>query len=180
MANLRARRATAQDVDALRHLNTEATATRSALWSIRRDRLNPAAWVASHTPAVLVADGAAAAGFAVAIGDGIPLAAARCAEVFVYVSPSHRRHGAARAALAELLTVSRTMGLWKLLGYALPEDAVARALLARMDFREVGTLTKHVQLANSWHDVVMAERLVLSARKSSPSMPDVEVPGTKA
>jgi L-amino acid N-acyltransferase YncA len=65
------------------------------------------------------------------------------------------------------------MGLWKLLGFAVPEDAVARALLTRMDFREVGTLTKHVQLENQWHDVVLAERLVLSARRSSPSIPGV-------
>jgi len=172
MVNLRARRATAQDVDALRHLHAEAGATRSALWSLRRG-LDPAAWVASHTPAVLVGDGASMAGFAVAITEGIPFSAPRCAEVFVYVAPSLRRHGATRAALAELLTVSRTMGLWKLLGYALPEDPVARALLTRMDFREVGTLTKHVQLDNRWHDLVVAERLVLAARRSSPSIPDV-------
>ena len=173
MANLRSHRAAAQDVDALRRLHAEATATRSALWSIRRDRLDPAAWVASHTPAVLVADGPVVAAFAVAIADGVPLGAPRCAEVFVYVTPAHRRHGIARAALTELLTVSRTMGLWKLLGYALPEDAVGRALLARMDFREVGTLTKHVQLENTWRDVVVAERLVLAARKSYPSVPGV-------
>jgi L-amino acid N-acyltransferase YncA len=170
---LRARRATSQDVDALRQLHAEASAPRSALWSMRRDRLDPASWIASHAPAVLVADGATMAGFAVAVPDGIPLSAPRCAEVFCYVAPAHRRHGAARAALAELVTVSRTMGMWKLLGYALPEDAVARALLTRMDFREVGTLTKHIQLDNRWHDVVLAERLVMSARRSSPSIPDV-------
>ena len=50
---------------------------------------------------------------------------------------------------------------------------MSRALLARLDFRDVGTLTKHVQLVNSWHDVVVAERLVLAARKSAPSIPDV-------
>ncbi|MGD0527034.1 MAG: GNAT family N-acetyltransferase [Polyangiaceae bacterium] len=172
MVNLRARRATAQDVDALRRLHAEAAASRSGLWSLRRG-LDPAAWVASHTPTVLVGDGASASGFAVAIAEGTPLSAPRCAEVFVHIAPSLRRQGAARAALAELMTVSRTMGLWKLLGYALPEDAVARALLTRMDFREVGTLTKHVQLDNRWHDVILAERLVLSARRSSPSIPDV-------
>ena len=172
MANLRARRAVVQDVDALRRLYAEATAARAALWSVRRG-LDPAAWLAAHIPAVVVGDGTAEVGFSVAITDGIPLGAPRCAEAFVYVAPAHRRRGAARAALAELLTVSRTMGLWKLLGYALPEDAVARALLARLDFRDVGTLTKHVQLEGSWHDVVVAERLVLAARKSAPSIPDV-------
>src|SRR5580692_4384984 len=172
MANLHARRATAQDVDALRRLHAEATAPRSALWSLRRERLDPGAWVATHAPTVVVAEGTVDVGFAVAVTDGIPLGASRCAEAFAYVAPSHRRRGGARAALAELLTVSRTMGLWKLLGYGLAEDAAARALLARLDFREVGTLTKHLQLEGRWHDVVLAERLVLAARKSSPSIPD--------
>ena len=172
MATLHARRATAHDVDALRRLHAEATAPRSALWSIRRERLDPAAWIATHAPAVLVADGTNDVGFAVAVTDGIPIGAPRCAEAFAYVAPTHRRRGAARAALAELLTVSRTMGLWKLLGYGLAEDAAARALLARLDFREVGTLIRHVQLEGTWHDVVLAERLVLAARTSRPSFPD--------
>lgn len=173
MANLRARRATAQDADALRRLHIEAAAPRKALWSIRRERTDPAAWVASHAPSVLITDGSLDVGFAVALADVIPLAAPRCAEAFVYVAPSHRRRGGARAGLAELLTVCRMMGLWKLLGYALAEDTAARALLARLDFRDVGTLIKHLQLDSAWHDVVVAERLVLAARKSSPSIPDV-------
>ena len=172
MANLRARRATAQDVDALRRLHAEATAPRASLWSGRRDGLDPAAWVSAHTPAVVVGDGTIDVGFAVAVTDGIPLCAPRCAEAFVYTARTHRRHGGARAALTELLTVCRTMGLWKLLAYALTEDPASRALLARLDFRDAGTLIKHVQLDNSWHDVVLAERLVLAARKSLPSIPD--------
>jgi L-amino acid N-acyltransferase YncA len=172
MSNLRARRAAAQDVDALRRLHADATAPRASLWSLRRERLDPAAWVAAHAPVVLVDDGGTDVAFGVAVTDGIPLAAPRCAEAFVFVTPAHRRHGAARAALAELLTVCRTMGLWKLVGYTRPDDAASRALLARMDFRDVGTLTKHVQIGTGWHDVVLAERLVLAARKSAPSIPD--------
>ena len=172
MPNLRARRATAHDVDALRRLLAEATAPQASLWSLRRERLDPAAWVAAHAPTVLVSEGTTDVGFAVAIGDGIPLGAPRCAEAFVYIARAHRRQGGARAALAELLAVCRTMGLWKLLAYTLPEEAGSRALLARLDFRDVGTLIKHVQLGNTWHDVVVAERLVLAARKSAPSIPD--------
>jgi phosphinothricin acetyltransferase len=172
MSNVHARRATAQDVDALRRLHAEAVAPRASLWSLRRERLDPAAWLAAHAPVVVVDDHSTDVAFAVAVTDGIPLGAPRCAEAFVFVSPAHRRHGAARAALTELLTVCRTMGLWKLLAYALPEDPAARALFARMDFRDVGTLIKHVQVDSSWHDVVLAERLVLAARKSQPSIPD--------
>jgi RimJ/RimL family protein N-acetyltransferase len=58
-----------------------------------------------------------------------------------------------------------------LVAYALPEDPASRVLLARLDFRDVGTLIKHLQLDNSWHDVVLTERLVLAGRKSQPSMP---------
>jgi L-amino acid N-acyltransferase YncA len=175
MATYRTHRATPQDIESLRRLCAEATASRAALWSLRRDRLDPAAWVAARIPVVLVGDGGpgtAMAGFAAAIADGIPLGAPRSAEALVYVSPMHRRRGAARAALAELVTVSRTMGLWKLLAHSTADDAASRALLTRFDFRDVGTLVKHVQLETGWHDVVMWERLVLAARRSLPSIHD--------
>src|ERR1019366_192220 len=97
MANLRARRATAHDVDELRRLHAEATAPHASLWSGRGGGLGPAAWVAAHTPAVLVGDGTIDVGFAVAISDGIPLGAPRCAEAFVYNARTNRRHGGARA-----------------------------------------------------------------------------------
>jgi L-amino acid N-acyltransferase YncA len=175
MATYRAHRVAASDVESLRRLCAEATAPRASLWSLRRDRVDPAAWMAARAPVVLVGDGGAGtapAGFAAAIVDGIPLGAPRCAEAFVYVSPMHRRRGAAKAALTELVTACRTMGLWKLIAHSLSEDVAARTLLTRFDFREVGTLVKHVQLETGWHDVVLWERLVLAARKSLPSIHD--------
>jgi L-amino acid N-acyltransferase YncA len=169
----RAHRATAQDADSLRRLFADATQPRASLWSLRRDRAgagaDPAAWLAARSPVVVVGDGQTAVGFAAALPEGIPLGAPRCAEAFVYVDPAYRRRGSARAAMTELITASRTMGLWKLVAYALVEDAAARGLLTRFDFRDVGTLVKHVQIENGWHDVVLSERLVLAARKSLPS-----------
>ena len=75
--------------------------------------------------------------------------------------------------MSELISVARTMGLWKLVVYSLADDGAARALLDRVDFRTVGTLVKHVQIEGGWRDVTLHERLVLSARKSMPSIPEI-------
>jgi L-amino acid N-acyltransferase YncA len=172
MAVLATHRATDRDVPSLERLCAEAAKT-VTLWGHRRERLNPAAWISARVPLVVVADGADPIGFAAALSDNVPLGSAKCAEAIAYVVPSHRRRGAARGAMSELLSVARTMGLWKLVIYSLADDAAARALLERMDFRAVGTLVKHLQIEGSWRDVALHERLVLSARKSMPSIPEV-------
>ena len=172
MAVLASRRATDRDVASLERLCAEAAKT-VALWGQRRERLNAAGWLSARAPFVVVADGTNAIGFAAALSDNVPLGSAKCAEAIVYVSPSQRRRGAARSAMSELLSVARTMGLWKMIVYSLADDAAARMLLERIDFRAVGTLVKHVQIEGSWRDVTIHERLVLSSRKSLPSIPEV-------
>jgi L-amino acid N-acyltransferase YncA len=172
MALFSARRATDRDVPSLDRLCTEASKA-VPLWSLRKDRLNAGGWFASRAPVVIVAEGANAVGFAAALSDNIPLGAAKCAEAIVYVTGSHRRRGGARAAVSELLSVARTMGLWKLIAYSLADDAAGKGLLERVDFRAVGSLVKHVQVEGGWRDVVLYERLVLSARKSVPSIPEI-------
>jgi L-amino acid N-acyltransferase YncA len=172
MAVLATHRATDRDVASLERLCAEA-AKNVALWSPRRERLNPTAWLSARTPLVVVDDGTSAIGFAAALSDSVPLGSAKCAEAIAYVAPPHRRRGAARAAMSELLSVARTMGLWKLVVYSLADDGPARMLLERVDFRTVGTLVKHVQVDGGWRDVALHERLVLSARKSMPSIPEV-------
>ncbi|HEX8789724.1 MAG TPA: GNAT family N-acetyltransferase [Polyangiaceae bacterium] len=172
MALFSARRATDKDLPALERLCAEA-AKAVPLWSLRRDRFNAGAWLTARAPVVVVAEGANPMGFAVALADSVPLAAAKCSEALVYVSAGQRRRGGARAAISELLSVARTMGLWKLIAYSLADDAAAKTLLERVDFRSVGTLVKHVQIEGGWRDVVLHERLVLSARKSVPSIPDM-------
>jgi L-amino acid N-acyltransferase YncA len=169
----RVHRATPQDVDVLRRLCSDATGNRTTLAGTRRDRLEPAEWMAARAPVIVVSDGPTAVGFAGAVPQSVPLSAARCAEVIAYVAPTHRRRGASRAAMTELVSAARTMGLWKVVAYALPADVPLRGLLTRFDFREVGVLAKHVQLEGAWNDVVVYERLVMAARKSSPSFSDV-------
>jgi L-amino acid N-acyltransferase YncA len=172
MALLTTRRASDRDVASLERLCTEASKT-VPLWALRRERFNAGAWLAARSPLVVVADGAEAIGFAAALSDNVPLAAPKCAEAIAYVSAKHRRRGGARAAMSELVSVARTMGLWKLVAHSLADDVAAKMLLERADFRAVGTLVKHVQIEGGWRDVVLRERLVLSARKSLPSIPEV-------
>ena len=172
MAILAARRATERDVEAIAPLCAAATSNRDALWGPRKQAFNPQAWMAARAPVVVVTEGAAVVGFAAALGDGVPPGTAKCAEVVCYVAPAQRQKGGAKAAVSELTSVARLQGLWKFVAYALPEDVAARKLLARADFREVGVLAKHVQLASGWHDVAIHERLVLASRKSLPSIPE--------
>lgn len=171
MATFTARRANERDLASLEQLCTEASKT-VPLWSLRRDRFNASAWLSSRAPLVVVADGTTAIGFAAALSENVPLPASKCAEALVYVSAKHRRRGAARAVVSELLLTARTMGLWKLMAYSLPEDPAAKTLLERVDFRVVGGLVKHVQVEGGWRDVVVHERLVMAARKSMPSFSD--------
>lgn len=173
MSTFAVHRATERDLEPLRRLNTEVASHRGGLLGLRRDRFAPEAWIAARVPFVVVAEGASVVGFAVAISDNVPLGVAKCAEAIAYVMPAQRRRGAARAAMSELLAAARTMGLWKMIAYGLPEDAATRGLLERADFRQVGVLVKHAQLEGSWRDVTIYERLVLAARKSMPSIPGV-------
>jgi L-amino acid N-acyltransferase YncA len=174
MASLHARRATAQDVDSLKALCSEASGDRTTMLGARRELLDPAAWSTALAPVVVVED----AGKVVAFASGVPGqalgGASRCNELVAFVTASARRRAAGRAAVSELISVSRVMGLWKLVGYALPENAVAKAFLARLDFREVGVLAKHVQIAGAWRDVALHERLVMASRRSSPSFSEVQ------
>ncbi|HEY6462276.1 MAG TPA: GNAT family N-acetyltransferase [Polyangiaceae bacterium] len=172
MANFVLQRATDRHRELLQPLCAEATARHAGLWSARKASFDPGAWLGAHAPVIVVLDGQTPIGFAAALTEGAPLAVPKNAEAVVYVSPAQRKRGAGRAAMSELLAAARTMGLWKMVAYTLPEDAGARTLLERVDFREVGILAKHVQLEGAWKDVAIHERLVLAARRSRPSISD--------
>jgi len=171
MAPFNVRRASERDQSALERLCAEATGPRSGLWSARRAGLDPAAWLAARAPLLVAEFEGSVVAFGAALVEHAPLGVARCAEAMVHVTPALRRRGAGRALMTELVAVVRTVGLWKLIAYALPEDVAARTLLDRADFREVGVLVKHAQLEGTWRDVALHERLVLAARKSLPSIP---------
>jgi L-amino acid N-acyltransferase YncA len=168
MAPLQVRRAAPSDLAGLRQLSLEAS--RAALSPVHRDPVDVGEWGALRVPVVVMSDGIAPVGFAAALPRNVPCAALRCAEVLVYVNAAHRRRGAGRAAMSELLTAARAAGLWKLVAYTAPDDADQRALLARFEFREVGVFVKHAQLDGAWRDVAVHERLIMAARRSLPSI----------
>jgi L-amino acid N-acyltransferase YncA len=163
-------RATAHDVDARREVCAQLGRERGSLLTVRREALDPAQWIARRLLLTVVSDGGRVVGFAAAMPDGHAYGSPRCAELVVGVVETHRRRGAGRAAVIELFTIARTMGLWKLIAFALLEDVAARALFARSDFREAGTLEKHLQLDGVWRNVTVHERLLMAARRSDPSI----------
>jgi L-amino acid N-acyltransferase YncA len=159
-----------RDVGALDEVCAQLVRERGSLVTLRRESLDPSGWIARKIPVTVVTQDARIVGFAAAIPDGQAYSSHKCAELLVGVAGTHRRKGAGRAAVLDLLMNARTMGLWKLVAFAGPEDAGALALLARTDFRAVGTLEKHVQRDGIWRSVVLYERLLMSARRSNPAI----------
>jgi L-amino acid N-acyltransferase YncA len=84
------------------------------------------------------------------------------AEVSVYVDRQFRRRGAGRLVLAELIKLAEGAGFWKLLSRIFPENRASLALIASLDFREVGLYQKHGHLDGTWRDVIIVERLISS------------------
>jgi len=85
------------------------------------------------------------------------------AEFSVYVARQHRRTGAGRAAVAALIDAATEAGFWKLVLRIFPENTASLALMARMDFRQVGTYRRHGQLGGQWRDCVIVEGLLGAA-----------------
>ena len=82
------------------------------------------------------------------------------AEFSVYVARRARGRGAGRVAMTALIDAATAAGLWKLISRIFPENAVSRALMARMGFREVGIYQRHGKLGDEWRDCVIVERLL--------------------
>jgi L-amino acid N-acyltransferase YncA len=165
---IKVQRVTDRDLPLVEPAYADAVSQRGSLLAHRRERCAPSTWMGSRAPSAIFVDGGVVRGFSVALADP-PLAVARCAEAIVHVHPAFRRQGVGRALFAELITMARAAGLWKLVAWTIPDDVAALVLLARLDFREVGVLAKHLQIEGGWRDVALHERLVLAARKSAPS-----------
>lgn len=98
------------------------------------------------------------------------------AEFSVYVERSARGTGAGRAAMQGLIEATTRAGYWKLLSRVFPENQASRALLARLDFREVGTYERHAQLDGVWRDCLIVEKLLPPAMERDDPHSGVEIP----
>ncbi|KRV48397.1 phosphinothricin acetyltransferase [Wenjunlia vitaminophila] len=87
----------------------------------------------------------------------------RCAyagvvEHSVYVHPTARRRGVARALLNALITSTETAGVWTIQSGVFPENAASLAVHARAGFRAIGTRERIGRHHGTWRDVILVER----------------------
>ncbi len=91
--------------------------------------------------------------------------AARCCyrgivEFSVYVRRDQRRRLVGELAMNALIDAAGSGGLWKLLSRVFPQNRASLALLARIEFREIGGHEKHGRLDGMRMDTVIVERLI--------------------
>jgi L-amino acid N-acyltransferase YncA len=157
-----ARAARISDAEAIARIYNEGIADRIATFETEPRTVEQiAAWFGGRYPIVVVED-----------GSGTVLAFASCsayrsrdcyagiAEFSVYVGRRHRGAGAGRVAMIALVEAATAAGFWKLISRIFPENVASLALMARMEFREVGIYRRHGKLDGQWRDCVIVERLL--------------------
>ncbi|HMG35040.1 MAG TPA: GNAT family N-acetyltransferase [Blastocatellia bacterium] len=80
------------------------------------------------------------------------------AEVSVYVSPQHQRHGVGLGLLVALIDASEKNGIWTLQAGIFPENTGSLRLHEACDFRVVGVRERIGRTDDRWRDVVLLER----------------------
>ncbi|MGD0165718.1 MAG: arsinothricin resistance N-acetyltransferase ArsN1 family A [Gaiellaceae bacterium] len=162
---MRARFATDADAAAIAEIYNEGIHERAATFETEaREAEDVHPWLGGRYPVVVVANiEGEVLGFAAAFVyrprgcyDGV-------AEFSVYGRRDARRRGTGRLALEALLAAAEARGFWKLVSRVFVENAPSRALLAELDFREVGVYRCHGRLDGKWRDVVIVERLLGAA-----------------
>lgn len=159
---LRARLAVTGDAAAVAEIYSQGIADRVATYETEpRTPEQISQWFGKRHPVVVVES---TDGTIVAFAASFPYRDRACyagvAEFSVYVRREWRGRGAGQAAMTALLQAAPGAGLWKLLSRVFPENEASRALLRRMEFREVGTYRRHARLDGVWRDCVIVERLI--------------------
>jgi L-amino acid N-acyltransferase YncA len=167
---MKLRLANPADVPAIAAIYNEGIADRIATFETEpRTEEQIMSWLGRRFPVVVVED---EPGKVVAFASTSPYRERACysgiAEFSVYVARSHRGRGAGQEALRGLIGAAEAAGFWKLLSRIFVENAASRALCRRMGFREVGTYERHGRLDGVWRDVVIVERLIGEADRSTP------------
>jgi L-amino acid N-acyltransferase YncA len=155
-----ARLATESDAVAIARIYNQGIEDRTATFEVEpRSEADVAGWFTATHPIIVVEETRVIA-FARASSYRPRACYSGIAEVSVYVERSHRKRGAGRLALMELIQAAERAGFWKLVSRVFPENAGSRALIASLGFREVGTYEKHGRLDGVWRDVIIVERLI--------------------
>jgi phosphinothricin acetyltransferase len=158
---MRSRPATTADADAIAAIYNEGIADRMATFETRpRAAEDVRGWFDGVHPIVVVEEDGAVIAFASTSTYRPRHWYAGIAEFSVYVGREARGKGAGRVAMEALIAASATAGLWKLVSRVFIENHASRALLRTAGFREVGVYEKHGKLGETWHDVVIVERLI--------------------
>jgi L-amino acid N-acyltransferase YncA len=154
------RPATSGDAAAIARIYNQGIEDRTATFEVQRRAAGDVLrWFDGIHPIVVVEDTGVVA-FAATFTYRPRACYAGIAEVSVYVDRLHRKRGAGRLALSELVRASEAAGFWKLVSRVFPENTGSRALIASLGFREVGVYEKHGRLDGVWRDVIVVERLL--------------------
>jgi L-amino acid N-acyltransferase YncA len=159
---MHARTATPDDADAIAAIYNEGIADGIATFETRpRTADDVQGWFGSRFPIVVVED---ADGSIVAFASTSEYRPRECyrgiAEFSVYAARAQRGRGVGRLAVDALAAAAREAGFWKLVSRVFVENLASRALLRRLEFREVGIYERHGRLHGVWRDVVIVERLL--------------------
>ena len=155
------RAATSDDAAAIAAIYNEGIADGIATFETRpRTADDIRGWFGGRFPVVVVEDAGRIVAFA-ATSEYRPRACyAGIAEFSVYVARSDRGRGVGQVAMDALIDAARRAGFWKIVSRVFVENEASRALLRRLQFREVGTYERHGKLNDQWRDVVIVERLI--------------------
>ena len=158
---LTARAATPADAPAIAAIYNEGIADRIGTFETgSKSAAEIEAWFDGRHPIVVVEEGREVVAFASTSAYRSRPCYAGIAEFSVYVARHRRGSGVGRVAMTALLEAARAAGFWKLLSRIFPENTASRALMAKLDFREVGTYRRHAKLDGVWRDCVIVERLL--------------------
>jgi L-amino acid N-acyltransferase YncA len=160
-AAMTARPATPADADAIAIIYNQGIEDHVATFETRfRTPADIHAWFGSRYPVVVVEENREVLAFAAASSYRPRACYSGIAEVSIYVARAHRRRGAGRLALKELMRAAERAGFWKLLSRVFTDNTASRALIRSLGFREVGIYEKHGCLDGVWRDVVIVEHVI--------------------
>jgi L-amino acid N-acyltransferase YncA len=160
------RLARVDDCDAIARIYNEGIAERSSTFETDlRSADEIESWVATPSHPVLVVEQAGeVAGWARVAPYSNRASYAGVVEGSVYVRAHERGRGLGSALVLALRDEAERAGFHKIVGRLFADNEPSRRLIARHEFREVGTHLRHGRLDGSWRDVVVVELLIGAAR----------------